>query len=173
MKIHRIIDQNDKWYKEFHSFYTVSFPVHEQRNEEQQTEAFADERYHLNCYVADNRLLAFIAYWDFCTYSYIEHLAVHPDFRGQSVGTKVLSEFISAGSSLILLEIDPVIDEVSAKRFRFYQQLGFIENPYEHFHPAYDQRFEPHCLTVLTCPRAILQDEYSQFQDDLENIVMR
>lgn len=172
MKIHRIINQNDKWYKEFHSFYTVSFPIHEQRNEIQQTEAFADGRYHLDCYIEDNRLQAFVAYWDFQTYSYIEHLAVHPDLRGQSVGTKILSQFINAASSLVLLEIDPVIDEVSAKRFRFYQHLGFIENPYPHYHPAYDKRFEPHHLTVLTYPRVISQDEYNRFYDDLSNVVM-
>lgn len=173
MIIHRILEPNDKWYKEFRSFYVDSFPIYEQRDEEQQICALKDERYYLNCYIQDDRLLAFVAYWDFQTYCYIEHLAVHPFSRGQSVGTKMLSEFLMTGFPLVLLEIDPVIDEISTKRFRFYQQLGFVENPYPHYHPAYDPQFEPHQLTVLSAPKAISRDEYNQFYQDLSNVVMR
>lgn len=173
MKIHRILERHDRWYTDFLSFYIDSFPVYEQRNEEQQVHALRDDRYHLDCYIGDNRLLAFIAYWDFQAYCYIEHLAVHPYYRGQSVGTKVLSGFMNADFPHVLLEIDPVVDDISAKRYRFYQQLGFVENPYIHFHPAYDRRFEPHKLTVLSAPDAISQDEYNRFQNDLEGVVMQ
>ncbi|MDR2918505.1 MAG: GNAT family N-acetyltransferase [Tannerella sp.] len=172
MNIHRISERNDQWYTDFLSFYTDSFPIYEQRNEEQQIHALRDDRYHLDCYIEDSRLLAFIAYWDFRTYCYIEHLAVHPHWRGRSIGKKVLLRFMNDYSPYVLLEIDPVIDDISAKRFRFYQQLGFVENPYSHFHPAYDQHFEPHQLTVLSAPDVISQDEYKQFQNDLEKIVM-
>lgn len=170
--MHRILTQKDSRYPLFREFYAVSFPVHELRNEQQQMEALSDDRYHLDCYVEDNRLMAFIAYWDFQTYYYIEHFAVHPDFRGQSIGSKILSEFMAVNDLPVLLEIDPVVDEISAKRFRFYQQLGFVENPYEHFHPAYDKCFKPHHLTVLTAPKAISTEEYERFYGDLRDIVM-
>lgn len=155
----------------FRSFYTVSFPPYEQRDEEQQAQALSDERYHLEGYIRDGRLQAFIAYWDFDAYYYIEHFAVHPDLRGQSVGSTVLSGFM-ANAPLILLEIDPVTDAVSAQRFRFYERLGFVENPYLHIHPAYDTRFDPHPLTILTAPRAISPEEYQRFYRDLTEIIL-
>ncbi|MDB9196621.1 N-acetyltransferase, partial [Parabacteroides distasonis] len=68
---------------------------------------------------------------------------------------------------------DPIMDEVSANRLRFYKKCGFFENSYNHLHPPYRNTYRSHSLIVLTTERSITEDEYIQFSFDLRNIVMK
>lgn len=174
MQKYRIADITDPRFGEFQAVYSVSFPVHEQRNETQQTEAFAEPGYFLETYRFEGQQAAFIAWWQFDGYIYIEHLAVSPQLRGRNIGSEVLRGFSGEHpQDLILLEIDPLVDEVSRKRLRFYEKLGFRINPYPHFHPPYDPAFPPHELIVLSLPREITPAEYEIFRRDLEDVVMK
>ena len=169
---YRISSSGDKWYKPFKEIYTVSFPIHEQRTEAQQQAAFADDHYHLLVLIESDNLLSFIAYWDFSDYVYIEHLAVNPQFRGQEIGSKMLIAFAEKVEKTVLLEIDPLVDDISKKRLRFYKKLGYMVNPYEHFHPAYNPDYLPHQLLLLSHDIELVQSQFDKFSDDLANIVM-
>ncbi len=162
-----------KLYKSFHDLYSVSFPVFEQRSAEQQEEAFRDERYKLLAFTDDDTFLGFISYWEFATYRYVEHFAVNAALRGKGHGSAMLMAFMQSTSKVILLEIDPITDSVSAARLRFYKRCGFYEIPYPHKHPAYRSEYAPHHLTVLTSKREISKEEYGKFYKDLSGIVMK
>mgnify|MGYP001028533630 CR=1 FL=1 len=170
---HSIKDTEDKWYKSFLEIYTISFPVYEQRNPKQQKEAFSDSRYHLIAKIEEEKFISFIAYWEFENYIYIEHLAVNPELRGQNKGSELLKDFADIMSKTIILEIDPLTDEISRKRLVFYEKLGYKTNPYKHFHPPYDKSYTPHQLVVLSLNRQVDQKEYEQFHSDLSHIVMK
>jgi len=170
----KIIERD--WYRSFSEVYKQSFPFHEQRNEEQQRKAFGNKRYHLiaKIVMADNfKLGSFISYWDFDDYVYIEHLAVNPDMRGKNIGSTSLKLFADLINKPVLLEIDPLVDEVSRNRLHFYERLGYQLNLYKHFHPPYNPQFPPHELLVLSYPDKISEKQYNQFKYDLDNIVMR
>ncbi|MDL2215317.1 GNAT family N-acetyltransferase [Dysgonomonas sp. OttesenSCG-928-M03] len=164
---------DDKWYTDFEKIYSVSFPVYEQRNFDQQVEAFADEHYHLYCIISNEQISSFVAFWDFGRYVYVEHMAVNGKLRGQHIGTDTLRLFMEEIGKSVVLEIDPVEDGTSAKRLRFYEKLGFVMNPFVHFHPAYDISYKPHRLSVLSKPYILSEQQYNMFKNDLESIVMR
>ena len=63
----------DSWRK----LYTVSFPIFEQRTQEQQEKAFSCADYHLVGYSEGDMFVGFISYWEFSSYRYIEHFALH------------------------------------------------------------------------------------------------
>jgi len=168
----RLMSTADPLYESFRAIYDISFPIYEQRTVEQQEYAFSFSCYHLDTYVNDGKLIGFIAYWEFDSYLYIEHFAIHPDERGKGTGKSILEHLIQTHSKYILLEIDPVQDEISARRLRFYSSIGFLENPHQHVHPAYREGFEGHRLTVLTTERVITPDEYEVFAHDLSHTVM-
>ena len=67
----------DSWRK----LYTVSFPIFEQRTQEQQEKAFSCADYHLVGYSEGDMFVGFISYWEFGSYRYIEHFAVHQGLR--------------------------------------------------------------------------------------------
>ncbi|MDU1889787.1 MAG: GNAT family N-acetyltransferase [Dysgonomonas sp.] len=170
---HKIKSSKDKWYKPYREIYEVSFPVFEQRSEVQQLKAFESASYHLLIATEDEKLLSFISYWEFDGYVYIEHLAVNPEFRGQNIGSETLDLFANQIQKMVILEIDPPIDDISKKRLHFYEALGYKLNPFIHHHPAYHpSEYNPHELRVLSLDKEIKEKEYKQFCADLDNIVM-
>lgn len=73
----------------------------------------------------------------------------------------------------VILGIDPPNDEVSAHRKAFYERAGYRANPFEHIHPPYHSEYKGHRLVVMTCPTAISENEYKNFNGYLENVVMK
>lgn len=169
----RLIDVSSSLYNAFQDVYTVSFPIFEQRTEVQQQDAFQNSCYHLDCYMESDCFVGFIAYWEFENYIYVEHFAIHPAERGRGLGGIILKELIASGDKRVLLEIDPVVDEVSSARLRFYKSLGFEENPFSHIHPAYREGFLSHNLIVLATCGQMTDTDYQQFLEDLVTIVMK
>ncbi|WP_075557358.1 GNAT family N-acetyltransferase [Parabacteroides timonensis] len=175
MEIVRITTTDESLYKAFREIYDISFPVFEQRTEVQQKDAFADSRFYLDCYVGKNTgfLQGFIAYWRFDGYIYVEHFAIHPNERGKGLGGFILKNLIEQEGGRVLLEIDPVVDSISAARLRFYQSYGFVENPFPHIHPAYRNEYPDHSLVVLSTEGEMTASEYNKFASDLNMIVMK
>lgn len=167
-----IQDLGHPLYKEFKGLYACSFPLFEQRTEEQQRTAFDNPSYHLVAYEANEILVGFISYWEFDDYLYIEHFAINARMRGKGYGSDILRSFIRSTEKIILLEIDPVTDNVSEARLSFYKTCGFHENPYSHKHPPYRAEYQPHPLVVLTTQRTISEQEYQTFNRDLHAVVM-
>lgn len=168
-----ITDSKHSLYPVFKELYSISFPIFEQRTPLQQELAFANPGYHLIGYEENGVFTGFISYWEFAGYVYIEHFAISRALRGNGFGSKIVQDFIaSEKDKIVLLEIDPVIDEISAARLKFYQKSGFYENPYSHMHPPYRQGYEGHFLVILTTQRKITENEYQQFNKELTDVVM-
>ena len=167
-----IQNEKDRLYDDFKALYSSSFPIFEQRTEEQQAWAFEQAEYHLAGYTDKGRWIGFISYWEFDTYIYVEHFAIDAALRGQGYGSRVLRMFVEQKGKTVLLEIDPIVDEVSAARLRFYTHCGFRTNPYTHRHPAYREGYQPHLLVLLTAPDAISEEAYMRFYHDLCERVM-
>lgn len=98
-------------YDSFSKLYSTAFPIFEQRTETQQTRAFSHPKYHLSGYKEEDIFIGFISYWDFQEYIYIEHFAIDRQLRGSGYGSRILKDFISRKSKIVLLEIDPITDE--------------------------------------------------------------
>ena len=175
MEIIRLTATDHPRYTAFRNIYDISFPIYEQRTVEQQQDAFSDSRYQLDCHIdpVNDLLLGFIAYWRFDSYTYVEHFAIHPNERGKGLGGLILKNLIEQESGRVLLEIDPVTDNVSAARLHFYQLHGFVENPYPHTHPAYRKGYPDHSLVVLSSGETIPDIEYKRFASDLNRVIMK
>lgn len=69
--------------------------------------------------------LAFLTYWTFKGYVYIEHFAVKPEHRGKRIGSAMLNHLFSTVGEDVLIEVDcPGTDEAD-RRIRFYERHGF------------------------------------------------
>lgn len=173
MTFQRLTSDTGELFDRAFAVYRTSFPEFEQRSPEKQRVLMRNPAYHLDLVLEgeEEAFAGLLAYWEFPGYAYIEHFAIHPDFRGKSLGSAVLGEFC-AGRERVILEIDPPEDDVSIRRENFYKKLGFVSNPYPHRHPAYQKRFPPHRLVTMSHPRGMSPAEYNRFADDLQNVVM-
>lgn len=172
MNVIRLQNTQHPLFSTFEQLYRISFPEFEQRTFEHQKLALTADNYFLQCYLENGQFIGFVAYWAFEDYLYIEHYAISDKVRGQGYGTRLLGELVLNTNKTVILEIDPVVDEISEKRLRFYRALGFVENTNSHVHPPYQDKFDGHALKVLSSGRAISEAEYRRFNDDLTNIVM-
>lgn len=72
----------------------------------------------------------------------------------------------------VVLEIDPITDEVSEARLHFYKRCGFVENVYDHVHSPYREGYKAHHLEVLSFPSDLTPEEYVSFSCQLTQVVM-
>lgn len=72
-----------------------------------------------------------------------------------------------------IIEIDEPVDEVSIKRLKFYSNLGFKLQQFNHIHPPYRKGFDGHSLKIMSFGRDLLDEEYNKFNDFLKYTVMK
>lgn len=172
MKWIRLRSSDEKYFNQAWAIYEQSFPVFEQRLLRDQQAAMKDEEFYFIAIVEEERVIAIVGYWIYPHFIYIEHLAVHPEVRGQKIGTKVLHELRELQKTLIL-EIDPPVDNISIKRLHFYENVGFKLNDYPHVHPAYRLEYKGHELKVLSYPQGISLHVFKIFRQYLNDTVMK
>ena len=153
------------------ALYRRSFPAHELRLWPDQQAAMNDPLYHFDLCLLDGVLAGLILYWDFGAYIYVEHLCVEPSMRGHGLGTLILAE-LAKKSRPIILEIDPLTDDVAVRRKGFYERCGYVANGFAHIHPPYQAANHGHTLIVMSHPRALSQAEFDTFTVDLREKVM-
>lgn len=171
MEFSRLTSANDVLFKKAFDLYKVSFPEHEQREFENQTAVLNNSAYHCDVILEKDVFVGIIFYWETPRYAYIEHFAIDPGMRGNSMGSRCLKKFCDR-HGLVILEIDPPVEPISIRRKNFYMRLGFQENNYQHKHPAYRKQNLPHELTVMSFPRCISEIEYMEFNEYLKKTIM-
>ncbi|MDR1743591.1 MAG: GNAT family N-acetyltransferase [Dysgonamonadaceae bacterium] len=157
------IDPTDslRWDKVW-NLYQNSFPVAEQRKPEDHRRALADPAFHPVSAWEGGELIGLIFYWEWDSYRYLEHLAVSAELRGQGYGSEIL-RFLKDSSHSIILEIDPLVNELSVRRLQFYERAGFTLTPFRFVHLPYRLDFPPIELLILSFPKRITPQQYDDF----------
>ncbi|MCG7319782.1 GNAT family N-acetyltransferase [Brevibacillus laterosporus] len=172
MDFYRLTSTNDVLFNKAFDLYKASFPEHEQRLFEDQIVTLNNSEYHCDVILEKDVFVGIIFYWETSGYTYIEHFAIGPDMRGNNIGSRCLQKFCDL-HSLVILEIDPPVESISIRRKNFYMRLGFMENHYQHKHPAYRKQNLPHELVIMSFPRSISEFEYMQFNEYLVKTIMK
>ena len=103
-------------FDEIYDLMEEAFPESEYRTYENQKKLFEKKEYKIITEKNDaDKVIAFLAYWDFKDFCFIEHIAVSSKCRGGGIGSKIMRRFIESANMPIILEIEPPIDEISNK----------------------------------------------------------
>lgn len=167
----RITNENHEMFKKAIELYSLSFPIYEQREIKSQINLFNDEEYYFNLIFDEDVFVGLLLYWKTDDFIYVEHFCILPEKRDCGYGQKVLKQ-LKLLSKSVILEIDPLIDEVSVRRKRFYERNGFLENPYSHIHPPYHKNNLGHVLIIMSFPKQISKNDYEIFNDYLKYRIM-
>ncbi len=143
--------------------YETSFPLCERRILEDQIRIFANNTYHLQAWVENKDVKGIIGEWNCDGLRFVEHYAISSQYRSMGYGSIFLSEWIADNNLPVLLEIEPVVDEITQRRQNFYMNLGFIRNNIKHVQPAYHKETNPVELWIMSYPRLIAAEEYRMF----------
>lgn len=162
----------ERWNKVW-SLYEESFPTAEKRREEDHIRAFENNLFHpISAWEANDELIGIIFYWEWDQYRYLEYLAVNTELRGKSYGSQLL-RYLSDKGHTIILEIDPLINEISVRRLQFYERAGYTLTPYRYMHLPYRLETEIQELLILSYPQMITKNQHEDFLEFMDNTVMK
>jgi len=139
---------------EFEKVYNImeeSFPLEEYRTKENQKKLLENEDYNIAVYRNENnKIIGFIAYYDFKRYIHIDHFAVAKNERGKGIGRKFFKEFKKYIDKKITLEVELPKDNTSRRRIIFYKTMGLKLYNYKYFQPPMRNGFGKTPLMIMS-----------------------
>lgn len=171
MRFERLTTTEDAAYAEGMELYHISFPFHEQREENSQARIMSNREYQFNLIYDKDAFIGLMLCWETQSFIYVEHFCILPAVRNRKYGKRAL-ELLNQRGKTVILEIDPPVDEISIRRRSFYERANYKANAYEHVHPAYHAGYPGHPLVVMSCPDRLPPKLYAEFAQYLGTVVM-
>lgn len=138
------------FYPEAEALLIDAFPVEERRPLEQQRDYTDHNRlFQAQAIIADFDFAGIINTWNLGEATYIEHLAVKEELRGQGIATEALTRLKLRGKPIIL-EVEPPHNQQSEDRIRFYERNGFKTERIEYEQPPYSNDLPSVPLNIMT-----------------------
>jgi len=172
MELVFIENKKDKYFEIAWQLYLDSFPEIERRTLEEQEEILTDKNFKMTCYVEDDVLISIVFYWKISSYTFLEHFAVNSELRGQSFGSKILQKFINDKKNIVL-EIEPIVDEITQKRLKFYKKFGFVVNSHEHLQIPFREGAKELKLLLMSQEKTLSQQEYKVLYESMKKSLKR
>lgn len=154
------------------NLYEESFPVAERRKMDDHLRACNDDRFFPLSAWEGGELIGLMFFWEWDSYRYLEHLAVNPDLRGHGYGSQLL-RYLRDSAHTIILEIDPLSNELSVRRLQFYERSGYTLTPYRFVHLPYRLGAKAQELLILSYPRMITKEQHNNFLRFVNEEVIR
>lgn len=117
-----------------------AFPSEERRDDEQQRiNTNENEKFHCFLIRDYEHPIGVITAWYFTDFIYIEHFAIHEDFRNNGYGKQALQEFLQQTQLPVVLEVEMprVKGDITHRRIAFYRRMGFILRRMAYKQPPY------------------------------------
>ncbi len=145
---------------QFYSLLQEAFPEEERPPLASLKARFADPLFRIQAYYQqEDSLFALLTWWELAGHCYIEHFALSAHSRGKGIGSQLLFSFMSGLEMPVVLEVEPPLTELAARRIRFYESSGLSVLPVVYRQPAYRQGGkQPEMLLMSACPEVTLRD---------------
>lgn len=164
MKLERLSNNNQHLFADAFALYESAFPEEERRDAAEQKRVMGKEDYHFDLIMEGDECLGVMLYWETERFLYLEHFTTYPAVRGKGLGAAALG-LLKAKGKTVLLEIEDPVDEMTCRRFGFYQRNGFVMTPHYHIQAKYHLGDEDLMLKILSYPHELTVAEYLEFQD--------
>ncbi|MBM7615452.1 GNAT family N-acetyltransferase [Alkaliphilus hydrothermalis] len=132
-----------------------AFPPNERRSKEAQRNLLMLHAYHITPYYEGEQLVGFLCYWNLGDFIFVEHLAVEEGYRGKGYGRKMMKNLLEQDKGKVILEVEYPEDDISRKRIKFYESLGFKLNSIEYLQPSYGTGKEAVSLLLMSYPNSL------------------
>lgn len=164
MTLERLSNHNFYLFNRAIELYKSAFPKEERRDDLEQERVLKKEDYHFNLIMDDGVFIGVMLYWETEDFVFLEHFTTLPELRGKGFGKTAL-ELLKKKNKIILLEIEPLVNELTKRRYDFYKRNGFLMNPYYHIQAKYHLGDEDLELKVLSYPKILTAEQYQSFYE--------
>lgn len=151
IQFQKITSVHDPLFSTVYNLYCNAFPANERRTwEGLEFELTYQKQFFANAIFKEEKVVGLLHFWTFDQFYYIEHLAINPAFRGQNIGTEVMTFFKSKSTMPIVLEVELPNSAASVRRIAFYQKLGFTILNENYIQPPYEPGGTPVPMHLMT-----------------------
>nr|WP_246239615.1 MULTISPECIES: GNAT family N-acetyltransferase [Paenibacillus] len=157
----------DSQFDQIYAIMEASFPEIERRTYAGAKELLSDPNYRLIPEVEDNKIIAFLAVWEFPMFRFVEHIAVDPGVRGSGLGGKLMTAYIAESLKPVLLEVEPPTTDIAERRVNFYTRLGFHLNDFDYMQPPLQIGMPDLPLKMMSYPQTLTEATFSVCKDIL------
>lgn len=159
-------------FSELFEIMEYSFPPTERGSRRLQSREYERPAFRSMCLsregLRDGRVAAFMNYYDFGDFIFLEHFAVARELRDMGMGSQLMHELITREGRPIVLEAEPAVQsEEAERRTEFYRRLGFCVNPYTYYQPAFSAEYPSIELALLSYPDPLPEAEFLRVRDIL------
>lgn len=162
---------------DFDSLYKImedSFPSIERRTYDEQKSLFNNDIYNVIGYIDEcGSVLAFLAFWKFNNFNFIEHFAVNNSLRGKGVGTTLLKKYLDNNNNLTVLEVELPEDNISTRRIKYYERIGMKLNEYDYLQPPLQEGKPLLPLKIMSYEKYIEHREFIELRNVLYRSVYK
>ena len=144
-----------------------SFPFNEVRLKEGQRALFENENYMVFGLIEGDIITSVAAVWELDEIIFLEHLATDPNYRNQGRGKLLLEEIIKSTDKTLCLEVEPPVDELTARRVDFYKRCGMCFNSYHYMQPALGKGLDAIKLFIMTSQNEVDENEFNKIKNAL------
>ena len=131
--------------------YTESFPLDERRDFSEVIRLLEEnDNFFIVLLSDENKAVGFISYWEWNDFSYVEHFAVDSSCRGSGYGATAMTELLKRINNPAVLEVEKPLDNISQRRIRFYERLGFVLCTRSYTQPPYSPEKQPLELYLMS-----------------------
>ncbi len=170
MKLERLNENNVVFYNDALNLYINSFPLCERRDMSNHEIALTYLDYHFDFIIKDNNLVGIMLYWESENFIFLEHFAIVKELRNNGYGEKALN-LLKEKNKSIILEVEPLVDDITSRRVNFYKRNGFYLTNHHHVQLKYHKNDSDLILKIMSYPLPINQKEYTIFNNYLNKNV--
>ena len=159
-------------FSELFEIMEYSFPPTERGSRRLHYREFEREGFRSLCLARDGlrggKIAAFMNYYDFGDFIFLEHFAVAQELRDMGMGSQLMHELMRREGRPIVLEAEPAAQSGEAeRRTEFYKRLGFCVNPFTYYQPAFSAEYPSIELALLSYPDPLPEEEFLRIRDIL------
>jgi GNAT superfamily N-acetyltransferase len=160
-------------FEEIYHIYKESFPGIERRTKDDQKRVFGNPCYKVRVIEEEEKIVAFLGYWDLPTCVFMEHLATTEVCRGKGYGKKLVEEVMEESEKHVFLEIEPITekDPMTRSREGFYERLGFRSNSFYYEQMPLKPEDKPIPLLIMSYGKLMTEEEFKPYKKEIYELV--
>lgn len=134
-----ITSAEDHRVKEIYASYITTFPVDEQRDQQQFSDLFSNPKVDFMSVVHESEAVGYLILWKLSSFVFVEHFEVFEAFRSKKLGSHIMTHLLE-NYPRIILEIEPAeLSEDATRRYSFYQRNSFEMIDTTYIQPSYGE----------------------------------
>lgn len=111
-----------------------------------------------------NDFSTFVIGYQLKEFLFIELYTVQEHLRGQGIGSRFLETILKSSKTPVILEVELPTDDITKRRIKFYQRLGFHLNTFDYEMPQFENNHGGIPLYIMSYPHALSETEFLYYK---------